>query len=303
MEEAMLPIQDAVAVITGEPGAIGKTLAQRWLENGGRALLADVAPEHLQRTRQELNRYGDRLETLVCNVNDEKECARLADTAIARFGAIHLVAPLAGIIRDGLKLSTHRRNGTSKTETRQEMLIGDITLKAVFNTVRHCVQRMVDHRCKGLICVVSAAGTLGTAGQLNQAATQAARSLFPKRITAEFRRRSPAGRIRCVTVAPGYAGTDIAKDKDVRKRLSDDAIGHRIAPQKIIERVLELYCNEALAGEIYFVRRLSEVRCEESIDAQARFALNSRSPVWAHNWQRLARACHMHSARQAAAQH
>jgi 3-oxoacyl-[acyl-carrier protein] reductase len=300
----MLPIQDAVAVITGEAGAIGKTLAQRWLENGGRALLADVAHEHLQQTRQELNRYGDRLETLVCNVSDEKECARLADTAIARFGAIHLVAPLAGIIRDGLKMSTYRRYGTSKIKTRQEMqLIGDITLNAVFNTVRHCVQRMVDHRCKGLICVVSAAGTLGTAGQLNQTATQAARSLFPKRITAEIRRRSPVGRIRCVTVAPGYAGTDIVKDRDIRKMLNDDAIEDRIAPQKIIERVLELYCNEALAGEIYFVRRLSEVRHEESIHMQARLGFNSRSPVWEHNWQRLARACHMHSARQAAAQH
>ncbi|KJS31859.1 MAG: hypothetical protein VR64_10025 [Desulfatitalea sp. BRH_c12] len=303
----MLPIQDAVAVITGEAGAIGKTLAQSWLENGGRALLADVAPEHLQRTRQELNRYGDRLETLVCNVTDEKECARLADRAIARFGAIHLVAPFAGIIRDGLKLSTSRQNGTSKIKTGQEMqLIGDITLNAVFLTVRHCVQRMVDHRCKGLICVISAAGTLGTAGQLNQAATQAARSVFPKRVTAKFPLRSSTDRIRCVAVAPGYAGTDIVKDSDradVSKMLGNDAIGGRIAPQKIIERVLELYCNEALSGEIYFVRRRSEVRREESIGALARLAFNSRSPVWEHNWQRLARACHMHSARQAAARH
>jgi NAD(P)-dependent dehydrogenase (short-subunit alcohol dehydrogenase family) len=49
----MLDIRDAVAVITGGAGGIGKALAQAWIANGGRVVLADVAPEPLQQTKED----------------------------------------------------------------------------------------------------------------------------------------------------------------------------------------------------------------------------------------------------------
>ena len=254
----MLDIRDKVAVITGAAGGIGKALARTWIENGGQAVLADVAPDALEVTRQELTSLGGSVETMICNVTDETDCARLADTAIAAFGGIHLVAPFAGIIRDGLMVATDRQTGKVSGKMSLDLFksVVDINLIGVFLTVRECAERMINHDCKGLICVISSTGSLGTAGQINYASTKAAMSVFPRVITAEFFRRGLADKIRCVAVAPGYVGTPMVKEmnqKALEKILSDVPIGRLIDPDEVVSLVLELYRNEALAGDVYFI--------------------------------------------------
>jgi 3-oxoacyl-[acyl-carrier protein] reductase len=254
----MLDIQDAVAVITGGAGGIGKALAQTWINQGGRVVLGDVAPEALQQTKAELSAAGGRVETVVCDTTDEADCARLADTAIAAFGGIHLVAPFAGIIRDGTMLATDRQTGQvkGKMSLANFTSVIDINLTGVFLTVRECAERMINHGCKGLICVISSTGSLGTAGQLNYSSTKAAMSIFPKVITAEFFRRGLADKIRCVAVAPGYVGTPMVKGMDQKaldKIVGDVPIGRLIEPAEVVSLVLELYRNEALSGDVYFI--------------------------------------------------
>lgn len=254
----MLEIRDAVAVITGAAGGIGKALAQAWVENGGKAVLADVSPEALQHTKEVLTAAGGRVETLVCDVTDEKDCARLADCAIDAFGGIHLVAPFAGIIKDGMMLATDRQTGKVKGKMSLDVFksVIDINLNGVFLTARECAERMVNHNCKGLICVISSTGSLGTAGQLNYSSTKAAMSVFPKVLTAEFFRRGFADKVRCTAIAPGYVGTPMVKGMDQRaldKILADVPIGRLIEPEEVVSLVLELYRNEALAGDVYFI--------------------------------------------------
>jgi 3-oxoacyl-[acyl-carrier protein] reductase len=254
----MLDIRDAVAVITGGAGGIGKALAQAWIDNGGRVVLGDVAPEPLQQTKEELSAAGGQVEIVVCDTTDEADCARLADTAVKAFGGIHLVAPFAGIIRDAMMLATDRQTGRvkGKMSLADFTSVIDINLTGVFLTVRECAERMIDNRCKGLICVISSTGSLGTAGQLNYSSTKAAMSIFPKVITAEFFRRGLADQIRCVAVAPGYVGTPMVKgmnQKALEKIVAEVPIGRLIEPAEVVSLVLELYRNEALAGDTYFI--------------------------------------------------
>ncbi|MCJ8501577.1 SDR family NAD(P)-dependent oxidoreductase [Desulfatitalea alkaliphila] len=254
----MLDIRDAVAVITGGAGGIGKSLAQAWIGNGGKVVLADVAPEPLARTQEELRAAGGQVETVACDITQEADCARLADRAIEAFGGIHLVAPFAGIIRDGLMVATDRQTGKvkGKMSLADFQSVIDINLKGVFLTIRECTERMINHQCKGLICTISSTGSLGTAGQLNYASTKAAMSVFPKVITAELFRRGLSAQIRCAAVAPGYVGTPMVKGMDQRaleKILADVPIGRLIEPEEVVSLVLELYRNEALAGDVYFI--------------------------------------------------
>ncbi|MCP4665723.1 MAG: SDR family NAD(P)-dependent oxidoreductase, partial [Deltaproteobacteria bacterium] len=104
----MLTIRDSVALITGGSGGIGMALARYWISKGGKVVLADVAQDALARAERELK--GDIL-TMVCDVTKEDDCAGLADAAIEKFGQINLVAPFAGIIMDGLMVSTDRETG------------------------------------------------------------------------------------------------------------------------------------------------------------------------------------------------
>ena len=254
----MLSIAKSVAVITGGSGGIGKALAQYWVGQGGRVVLADVQEKALTACADELMAAGAEVATLVCNVTKEEDCGRLADLAIERFGAINLVAPFAGITDDGLMIKTDRETGkvTGKMSLQQFQRVIDINLTGVFLTVRECVERMVNNDCRGLICLVSSTGSLGTAGQLNYSSSKAAMSVMPKVLTAEFFRRNIAEKIRCMAVAPGYVGTQMVKaidDKVLGKIIEQVPIGRLIEPEEVVSLVAELYRNEAMAGETVFI--------------------------------------------------
>lgn len=254
----MLEIKNAVAVITGGGGGIGKTLAETWVRQGGRVVLADVAEGPLAAARADLEALGGEVATLVCDVTQESDGQRLAATAIETFGQINLVAPFAGIIKDGLMIATDRETGKVKGKMSLAAFksVIDINLTGVFLTVRECAAQMIDHGCRGLICLISSTGSLGTAGQLNYSSSKAAMSVFPKVITAEFLRRGLAHRIRCVAVAPGYVGTPMVRGMNqdaLEKILAEVPIGRLIDPEEVASLVMELYRNEALAGEVFFI--------------------------------------------------
>ena len=107
----MLEIKNSVAVITGGASGIGLSMAKYWAQNGGKVVLADIAEEPLNEAAKTID--GE-VATVVCNVTDEADCTRLAETAIETFGQINLVAPFAGIIKDGMTLSTSRESGKVK---------------------------------------------------------------------------------------------------------------------------------------------------------------------------------------------
>ena len=79
---------------------------------------------------------------------------------------------------------------------------------------------------------------------------------MPKVLTAEFFRRGLADQIRCAAVAPGYVGTAILKgmnEKVLEKILSQVPIGRLIEPEEVASLVCELYRNEALGGDVFFI--------------------------------------------------
>lgn len=254
----MLEIKGSVAVITGGGGGIGFALAEHWVKNGGKVVLADVAQEPLEKAAAALAAMGGEVVTVVGNVTSEEDTARLADTAIEKFGAINLVAPFAGIIKDGMMVSPDRETGkvTRKLSFDDFKKVIDINLNGVFLTVRECAARMIDNKCKGLICLVSSTGSLGTAGQISYSSTKAAMSVMPKVITAEFFRRGLSNQIRCVAVAPGYVGTPMVKNMNQQaldKILQDIPIGRLIEPEEVAQLVADIYRNEALSGDVYFI--------------------------------------------------
>ena len=254
----MLEIKNSVAVITGGGGGIGLEVARYWVRQGGKVVIADVSSDLLDQAEAELKPLGGDVLTVVANVTQEEDNSNLADAAIEKFGQINLVAPFAGIIRDGMMLSPDRETGkvTRKMAIADFQIVVDINLTGVFLTVRECAERMINHECRGLICLVSSTGSLGTAGQLNYSATKAAMSVMPKVITAEFFRRGLADKIRCVAVAPGYVGTAMVKgmnQKALDKILEQVPIGRLIEPEEVAMLVGDIYKNEALNGEVFFI--------------------------------------------------
>ena len=155
-------------------------------------------------------------------------------------------------------LTPDRESGkvVSKMSLEQFRSVIDVNLTGVFLTIRECAEQMINNGDKGLICLVSSTGSLGTAGQINYASSKAAISVMPKVITAEFFRRGVADRIRCVAVAPGYVATPILKgmnQKALARIIDNVPISRLIEPEEVASLICELYRNEALAGDVYFI--------------------------------------------------
>jgi len=254
-KKVMLDIKGSVAVITGGASGIGLAVAKYWLEAGGKAVIADISQAGLARASASL---AGPVKTLVCDVTREEDCRRLAETAVETFGAINLVAPFAGIIWDGLMVNVDRQTGkvNAKMPLEQFQKVIDINLTGVFLTMRECTEKMIDGGHRGLICLISSTGALGTAGQINYSAAKAGVSVMPKVVTAEFMRRGVADRLRCVAIAPGYVRTPILENMNqaaLAKVLGDVPIGRLIEPVEVASLAAELYRNESLGGEVYYI--------------------------------------------------
>jgi len=139
----MLEIKNSVAVITGGGGGIGLALAKYWVENDGKVVIADVAAKFLEGAEAELKALGGDVLSVVCNVTNEEDTVKLAAAAIDRFGKINLVAPFAGIIKDGMMVSPDKDTGkvTKKMSLDQFKSVIDINLTGVFLTVRDCAEQ------------------------------------------------------------------------------------------------------------------------------------------------------------------
>jgi len=254
----MLSIKDAVAVITGAASGIGKTCARYWAEHGGKLVLADVVEDQLAAAKKEMDALGAEVVTAPCDVTTEEDNHSLARLAVDAFGEINLVLPCAGIIKDGLMISPDKESGkvTKKMALEDFKKVVDINLTGVFLTIRECAEQMVNTESKGLICLISSTGSLGTAGQINYSSTKAAMSTMPKVLTAEFFRRGLAQRIRCVAIAPGYVATEMVRNmnqKALDAIVANVPIERLVEPEEVASLMAELYRNEAVAGDVYFI--------------------------------------------------
>jgi 3-oxoacyl-[acyl-carrier protein] reductase len=254
----MLDIKGAVAVVTGGGSGIGESIAKYWVQQGGKVVLGDIMPEGLDRVEGEIKEMGGEVATIKVDVTDENDNAALARLAIETFGAINLVVPCAGIIKDGLFLAPDRETGkiTGKMSLEQFQSVMNINVTGVFLTVRECGEQMINNDCSGLICLISSTGSLGTAGQINYASTKAAMAVMPKVITAEFFRKKLAHKIRCMAVAPGYVGTEMVKgmnQKALDYIVGNVPINRLIEPEEVASLIGEMYRNEAINGETYFI--------------------------------------------------
>jgi NAD(P)-dependent dehydrogenase (short-subunit alcohol dehydrogenase family) len=93
-----------VAVVIGGAGGVGRGIALAFLAEGMRVVVADIDPDGASAVVDEASRRGATPdETLQAEVDstDRRSLEALADAAVTRFGAVHILVNTVGVIFDG----------------------------------------------------------------------------------------------------------------------------------------------------------------------------------------------------------
>lgn len=98
----MKHFKDRVAVITGAASGFGREFAQVAAKLGMKLVLADVQKEALDAEAKALEAQGVEVLAQICDVRKGEQLEALAQAAMSRFGAIHLVFNNAGVGAGGL---------------------------------------------------------------------------------------------------------------------------------------------------------------------------------------------------------
>lgn len=126
---------DKVAVITGGAGGLGLEFATIAAGLGMKIVLADVQQDALERARIALEGQGAQVLAMLCDVRKGEQVQALADAAMARFGAVHLVFNNAGVGAGGLVWEN--------TEADWEWVLG-VNLWGVIHGVRIFTRLMLE---------------------------------------------------------------------------------------------------------------------------------------------------------------
>ena len=90
------------AVITGGAHGIGRAMGELFMSKGMNVVLADIEQQVLDTTVAELKASGGHCIGVITDVSKAEDVQRLADAAIAEFGAIHIACNNAGVFAGGL---------------------------------------------------------------------------------------------------------------------------------------------------------------------------------------------------------
>jgi 3-oxoacyl-[acyl-carrier protein] reductase len=247
-----MEINSSVAVVTGGASGIGAAVGRYFASRGARVVLGDIDGNGAEGVARHIHAAGGDAVACTVDVTDESAVAACMDLAVSRYGAINVVVPCAGIIRDGLFLSPDRESGkvTRFMSTGDFRAVVDVNLVGTFITLREAAVRMVNNRWGGVLFTISSVQKAGGVGQLNYSSTKAALAMWPKVLVGEFAMRGVTG-IRVNSIAPGYVGTSMVRNMDQKaldRIVSNVHIGRLIEPEEIARTIGMITENDAIDG-------------------------------------------------------
>ena len=239
-----MDIKDKVFIVTGGASGLGAGTVRMLVENGGKAVIADVQDEAGQALAEELGQVF-----VHCDVTQEADGQAAVDAAL-KLGPLFGLVSCAGIAPAA---RTVGRNGPHALDLFQKVI--NVNLVGSFNMIRLASAAMSNNEPeptgeRGVL--INTASVAAYDGQIGQAAYSASKGGVVGMTLPIARDLSKSG-IRCVTIAPGIFGTPMmfGMPQEVQDSLAASIpFPSRLGtPEDYAKLVHSIVINEMLNGE------------------------------------------------------
>ncbi|MCX6454281.1 MAG: 3-oxoacyl-[acyl-carrier-protein] reductase [Actinobacteria bacterium] len=183
-----------VALITGGNRGIGLAIAEKFKQDGYQVIVthrSGSAPQGL--------------DGVIMDVTDSDSVNNAVKTIEEKYGRIDVLVANAGITKDGLVMRMSDEDFESVVET---------NLMGAFRVARACTRGMLKQKSGRIIFVGSVVGMLGSAGQVNYAATKSGLIGMARSFARELGSRG----ITANVVAPGFVETEMTQVLDEKRK-------------------------------------------------------------------------------------
>jgi 3-oxoacyl-[acyl-carrier protein] reductase len=217
----------SIALVTGGNRGIGRSIAQKFLDNGDTVVVTS-------RTGEEI----PGLHVVKCDVSDTASVDAAFDQIEATWGPVEVAVANAGITRDGLIM---RMSDDDINDVLNTNLVGAIRI------ARRASRSMMKARTGRLIFMSSVVGLLGSAGQVNYSASKAGLVGAARSLARELGSRGITSNV----IAPGFVDTDMTSElSEDRKNeiVGNVPLGRYATPEEVAD--VAVFLASAAAGYI-----------------------------------------------------
>lgn len=260
-------IKDAVAVITGADGGIGRALAMELAkrEIGGMALVDQK--ESVQSVAKEVNEYAHDWVAVGYSgdAGDAEFRRRVYKETSERCGLVNICVPAAGITCDGLAVKLNKQ--TNRMAVYPEDMfrqVMEVNLVAPVYWALEMVAAIAASRMQaglqrwepteaiqGSIVFIGSVSSLGNKGQIAYSTTKAGL----EGATATMMTESMYYGVRCSILHPGFTDTPMVRalgDEFIQQNITPRTQLRRlIRPEEIADAVCFMISNVAVSGSLW----------------------------------------------------
>ncbi|MFO1317958.1 MAG: 3-oxoacyl-ACP reductase FabG [Burkholderiales bacterium] len=160
-----MQLADKVAIVTGAAQGIGAAVARAYAAAGARVAIVDLAGDRAEAVAADLRAGGADALGIGCDVARRDDVDAMVAAAVQRFGQVDILVNNAGITRPAM---LHRM-----TEAQWDAVLA-VHVTGSFHCLQAVAPGMMERRYGRVINVTSAAGLVGTIGQINYSTAKAA---------------------------------------------------------------------------------------------------------------------------------
>jgi len=234
-----MKLNGKVTIITGASGGIGKSVAQKVLEEGSKVVLVSRNKNKLKKTVEELGK-NDNLIHMAADVSHESEVLSVIEQTLTAFDKIDNLINCAAIINDPTPFHL-------MTEDQWTNLI-NVNLKGTFHPIKAVIPLMIEQKSGNIINISSLLGirAIPKVPFSVYGVTKAGIIMLTKSIAVEYGQYN----IRCNCIAPSTIRSPMMEpylhDENAKRMLEGSFPLKRIGdPEDVANAILFLASDDS----------------------------------------------------------